>query len=151
MRYLSTPSTSLKIDSVGTTHFSIFPSKRYFSTTPTNLCTSSSSDSAVVDDANVLWENLLRFDYIPLVVFLSRLKVFQTVLTFVLLPYVGHMCFVTQTEPVETFYLVTAMTAVAAAMLLVITRISQVEEKRRLGRSLIKCNTDVKLVFDNFL
>jgi len=123
VRHLSTLTKKSGINSVSATYSSMI--SRLFSKTQTKLCAPSATKTAVVDDASVLWENLLRFDYIPVVVFLNRLKIAQTVLTFMLLPTVAHMCFIAQTEPVETFYLVTAMTALAAVMLLVITRISQ--------------------------
>merc|ERR1712142_238051 len=92
-----------------------FSSSSPSSTPPTN--------SAL--DNEVTWENLFRFNYIPVVVFLSRLKILQTGVTFILLPYVGLLCFVAKTEPAETFYGVGGLTALAATMLLIITRISQ--------------------------
>jgi len=93
---------------------------KYYSSSP-----SSSPPANSPPDDEVPWENLFRFNYIPVVVFLSRLKILQTGVTFVLLPYVGHLCFVAKTEPVATFYGVCGLTALAATMLLIITRISQ--------------------------
>ena len=97
---------------------------RCYSTSRRDCCSSPASNT--LDDEDVPWENLFKFNYIPIVVILSRLKILQTFVTFTILPYVGHLSFVAKTEPVESFYFIIGLSGVAAIMLYIITRISQV-------------------------
>ena len=77
-------------------------------------------------DEDVQWTNVYRFDFITAFRGVSRFKILQSGLTLYLIPVMGYMCFVTESQPVSTFYTVIGMTTFAALMLFVFTRITQV-------------------------